>query len=92
MANELTKAERIRGQALLAGLAAAADGVVDAAMPGLSDEDAILATRVLLGCGEALAGQLVAAARGQEFDDVLEIGLDGVARPAPIREDPAPLD
>jgi len=87
----LTHTEQAAGLAL-ARAQAGPDGVIDPAMPGLSEAQALLATRALLGCGEALAGQLVAAARGQEFDDVLQIGPDGVARPAPITEDPALVD
>jgi hypothetical protein len=68
------------------------DGSLGGPMPALSWDQALLATRALLGCGEDLAGQLLAAARGEQFDDVLEIGPDGVARPAPITEDPPPLD
>jgi hypothetical protein len=86
--DELTRTELAAGLAL-ARTQTGPDGVVDPAMPGLPEAQALLATRALLGCSEALAGQLVAAARGQEFDDVLQIGPDGVARPAPIS---APVD
>jgi len=79
----LTHTEQAAGM-VLARAQAGPDGVINPAMTELSEADAILATRVLLGCGEALAAQLVAAARGEEFDDVLEIGPDGVARPAPL--------
>lgn len=88
MANELTQAEQAAGLAL-ARAHAQPDGVLGGPMPALSWDQALLATRVLLGCSEDLAGQLLAAARGQEFDDLMEIGPDGVARPAPIRP---PLD
>lgn len=92
MANELTHAERTRGQALMAGLAAGADGVLDGAMPGLSAEDGTLVLQVLLGVGADTAAQMLAFNRGENANDVLIIGPDGVARPAPIAEDPAPLD
>lgn len=86
--DELTRTELAAGLAL-ARAQAGPDGVLDLAMPGLSEAEAVLATRALLGCGAEVAAQLVAAARGEEFDDVLQIGPDGVARPAPIS---APID
>lgn len=88
----LSKAERTRGQALLDELAAGAAGTVDGAMPGLSAEDGALVLQVLLGVDPATAAQMLAFNRGENANDVLIIGPDGVARPAPIREDPAPLD
>ena len=88
----LTKAERTRGQALLDELAGA-DGVLDGAMPGLSAEDGALVLQVLLGVDPGTAAQMLAFNRGENANDVLIIGPDGVARPAPIAEDPAaPLD
>lgn len=84
----LTHTEQLAGLAL-ARAQAGPDGVIDPAMPGLSEAEAVLATRALLGGGAEVAAQLVAAARGEEFDDVLQIGPDGVARPAPIS---APID
>ncbi len=84
----LTKAERIRGQALLDELAGA-DGVLDGAMPGLSTEDGALVLQVLLGLDPATAAQMLAFNRGENANDVQIIGPDGVARPAPIS---APLD
>lgn len=86
----LTKAERIRGQALLDELAGT-DGQVDGAMPGLSAEDGALVLQVLLGVDPGTAAQMLAFNRGENANDVLIIGPDGVARPAPIAEDPAVL-
>lgn len=91
MANGLTHAERTRGQALLAPLRTA-EGQVDCTMPGLSDEDGALALATLLGLDLQLAAQMLAFNRGQNANDVQILGPDGVARPAPITEDPAPLD
>lgn len=86
----LTRAERIRGQALLADMAVGANGVLDGAMPGLAEADAVLVLRVLLGVDPATAAQMLAFNRGENANDVLILGPDGIARPAPIREDPAP--
>lgn len=91
MVNQLTHAERIRGQALLATITTPA-GQVNCAFPGLSDEDGALALAVLLGLDLQLAAQMLAFNRGENANDVQIIGPDGVARPAPITEDPAVLD
>ena len=48
----LTHTEQAAGLAL-ARAQAGPDGVIDPAMPGLSEAQALLATRALLGCGEA---------------------------------------
>ena len=78
MREVLTVAKRNAGLELLR-TAVKVDGVIDGAMPGMSWEDAVLATRVLLGCSTNVAEGLVAAARGEEFDDVIVIDDEGRA-------------
>lgn len=64
----LTQAERERAKTLMAGMS-----VVGGAMPELSEADAILCLRVLHGCGEDTAEQMLAFARGEDADDVIVI-------------------
>ncbi len=70
----LTQKDVDKANALMAGMS-----LMGGDMPGLSVQDAILCLRVLHGCGEVTAAQMLAFARVEDADDVVVIDDEGRA-------------
>lgn len=68
----LTQKDKDKAKALMVGVS-----LIGGDMPGLSVKDAILCLRVLHGCGEATAAQMLAFARGEDADDNVTIDDEG---------------
>jgi hypothetical protein len=76
MTKPLTTKQIARTDALLATL----KEPVDTSFPTLSQRDAVLCARRLLNLSPAEAAQLVAAHRGQAFDDTIVVDGAGVSQ------------
>jgi hypothetical protein len=72
MSKPLTETQIERADALMAALREP----VDVGFPTLSQRDAMLCARRLLSLSPTAAAQLVAAHRGQAFDDVVVVDGD----------------